>query len=278
MTPKNCCPPAQRQAESGDHLVEHQQGADPVAQAAQTREESRLRHQGTLHRLDDDGGEAVRNGLDEADCGFEVVVRRDQHRAAHRGRNAGRVRMGRGIIRGARGLEAVQRVIVVAVISALELEQQVAAGEGPRQAQGIERGIGAAAGQLDRFGAGHELRDSLGKTGRDVVHRVIGGAARGLLLDGRNDARMGVADQHRSGAEDEIDELAAIGGPQAGASPAGDDDGEIVGQLEGTEAIARNHIGRCGGAKVGHDLSLGFRGRATQAPSARSGSSRRETP
>ena len=52
-------------AEPGDHLVEHEQGADPVALGAQTGEEPGLRRDDAHvrgDRLDEDGGHAFVEG------------------------------------------------------------------------------------------------------------------------------------------------------------------------------------------------------------------------
>src|SRR5205807_1587991 len=147
-----------------------------AAEAAEAGEKPRSWQQRSLHRLDDDGCEAVRNWFDELSRGLKVVVGRDEYRAAHLTRNARRVRPGHGIVGAVRGIEPVQRV---------------------------------------------------------------------------------------------INEPPTIGGPQIAPLASIGDEGDLVGQLKGSETVAGNEFGVRGRWIRDHFGSPGCRGITTQEPSAR---------
>src|SRR3546814_16744627 len=63
------------------------------------------------------------------------LVGRDQHAAMHRRRNAAGVGLAGRVVGDGRRGDAVLRIVVAAVIGALEFQDLVAAGEGARQAR-----------------------------------------------------------------------------------------------------------------------------------------------
>ena len=168
-----------------------------------------------------------------------------------------------------RGIEPVQRVIMMAMIGALELEHEIASGEGASKAERIERRFRSVAHELHCFRARHHIGDARGKAWRDVVHGVKSGAAHSLFLNGGHDAGMRVADHHWPGPEHEINEPPTIGGPQIAPLASIGDEGDLVGQLKGSETVAGNEFGVRGRWIRDHFGSPGCRGITTQEPSAR---------
>src|SRR5262249_30094220 len=150
----------------------------------------------SLHRLDYDGCEAIRNVFNELCRGLEVIIGRDEYRAAYRARNARWVRPCNGIVGAVRGIKPVQRVIVMAMICALELEHEIAAGKRASKAERIERCLRSVPYEFHCFRARHHIGDACSKAWRDVVHGVKSGAARSLLPNGGYYARMPVTNHH----------------------------------------------------------------------------------
>ena len=107
-----------------------------------------------------------------------------------------------------------QRVIVVPVIGASELEDQIASGKCAGKPQCVERCFGAIADKFYPFGARHKFGDASGKPRRDIIHGVERRTADRLLLNCRNHVRVSMANHHRSRAKNAIDKFATVRGPE----------------------------------------------------------------
>ena len=89
-----------------------------------------------------------------------------------------------------------QRVIVHAVVAALELQYLVALAIGAGGAERVECRFRAAAGEAHLVGAGDRVHKLLGKQYSLVVVGEEGRAFRNLLADDLVDFRMSMANQH----------------------------------------------------------------------------------
>ena len=103
------------------------------------------------------------------------------------------------------------------MIAALELQDLVALAEGAGGPHGVEIGLGAGADEAHLLGAGHGVADRLGERDAVAVVAEEGRAERHLRLHRRRHLGMGVADEHRAGAQQEVDILAACLVPDAAA-------------------------------------------------------------
>jgi hypothetical protein len=128
---------------------------------------------------------------------------------------------------------------VVAVVGALDLDDQLAAGEAAREVDGVHRGLraGVREAPLRQAPAAAQL---LGDLDRAVGR---GGEVRALvhaLLDGLGDHRVGVADAHDAEAVVEVEVLVAVDVPDLRALAALDVDGPRVVLLELARDAARH--------------------------------------
>ena len=157
--------------------------------------------------------------LDDRGDRVQVVVRRHQHLAADGVRNARGIRDRLDAVAPPPGREAHQRIVVHAVIAALELEDLRAPARGAHRPHRVEGGFRAAAREAHLLRARHRLADRLGEQDSGGAVREEGGAALELLAHRLDDLRMPVTDEHRTGAEQEVDILLArrIAHPTAGA-------------------------------------------------------------
>ena len=103
------------------------------------------------------------------------------------------------------------------MIAALELQDLVALAEGARGAHGVEIGLGAGADEAHLVGAGYGVADRLGERDTVAVVAEEGRAERHLRLHRRRHVGMGVAHEHRTGAQEKVDILAARLVPDAAA-------------------------------------------------------------
>jgi hypothetical protein len=142
-----------------------------------------------------------------------------------------------GEIAGAFRRQAHQAVVAHAVIAALELEDLVAAAERAGDAHGIGVRLGAAADEAHLLRAGHRIDDRRGQPDAVLVVGEERGAEWQLRLHRGNHLGMAVADEHRAGAQQEIDILVAADIPDAAAATLADDD--IAGEV--AETAGRQH-------------------------------------
>jgi hypothetical protein len=129
-----------------------------------------------------------------ADLNGVVVI---QHDGARRrfGRNARRARVAEG--EGARAGLDEQRV-GVAVIAALELDDELPAGEAACEPERGHGGLGAGGDEAHELERGHEAAEELGELHLGFGWRAEGERARSGFLHRFDDRRMAVAGEHRA--------------------------------------------------------------------------------
>src|ERR1700674_2775421 len=190
---------AQRQAETGPHLVEDQQRPDLVADPPQLGEEAVARLlEG--HRLEDDAGGLV---VDRVHDRRQVVVAEGGGQLRHRPRDAG-VAVGDPDV-----------PVVPAVVAAAE--HAIAAGEGARRPHRRGGRVAAGLAVAHRLGPRHQLAHQLGDLDFQRMHQREGDAVRELLPDGGVDRLVGVAERQRPDAHLEVDVLVAVDVPDVAA-------------------------------------------------------------
>src|SRR5437879_3734509 len=129
------------------------------------------------------------------------------------GRHAGRAWMAVGEGAGP-GLD--QQRVGVAVVAALELDDQAAPGEAAREANRRHRRLGARRNETDLIERGHEPAQRLGELDLGFRRRAEGKRARSGLLDRFDHGGVRVAGHHRAPGPDIVDVTAAIRVPQVG--------------------------------------------------------------
>ncbi len=117
----------------------------------------------------------------------------------------------------ARGLDADEHVVVMAVVAALELDDLLAAGVAASNADGVHRGLGAGVAEA------HEVRaesgsDLLGQRDAILDREGVAGAVRHAALEGLGQERVRVAGGQHAECHVEVDVLVAVRIPDAAAS------------------------------------------------------------
>ncbi len=102
----------------------------------------------------------------------------------------------------------------------------------PGEAHGVERRFGATGDVSHLLCAGHGVDDGFGQFDPGLVHGEKGGPLRQLLLDGRDDLRVGMPHQHGAGSQDEVDVLPTLAVPHPTAATGLD--GQIAAQVSET--------------------------------------------
>src|SRR5690606_5053925 len=136
---------AQCHAETGHHLVEDQHYTMFVTDLAQAFEEARYRRYAVHvagHRFDDDAGDFIADPAERFTHGSNVVIGQGQGVLGKGRRYARRAGYAEGQGAGA-GLD--QQAVGVTVVAALELDDGVAAGVTPGQADGAHGRLGTGA-------------------------------------------------------------------------------------------------------------------------------------
>ena len=106
--------------------------------------------------------------------------------------------------------------------AALKLQDLWPPGERARRTKGEERGIRAGRDVANLLGAGHRLDHFLSQPNGRFVEEVERRPLANLMLDGLKNARMAVANQHRAGAHQVVDVLAAVDANQVTAAALAD--------------------------------------------------------
>src|SRR5205823_8863070 len=127
-------------------------------------------------RLDDDRSQRVGVYRDERLDGGEVVVGGDQHLALEDVRDARRVRRGGGERLGRLRRRAHQRIVVAAVVPALELHDLLALTVGARRSEREEGRLGSGRREAYLFGARHRPTELIGQRDDGLVHEEVGGS------------------------------------------------------------------------------------------------------
>ena len=238
------------EAVAGHHLVEDQHDPAPGRFLPQAREEALGGRENALQRLDDDARDLALELVEQLPHSLQIVVGRDHHVLLDTARDTGAVGNGVGevdqLLRGQRH----QRLGRHAVVSAFELEDLVAAGEGAGEPHGVHIRLTAGGNVADLLGAGHVLDDLLGQRNPGAVVGEEGQPAPHLLGDGVGDFLVAVPEDHRARADQQVDELVAVLVPDAASLPAGEDHAGVkVAETGGGEHLsgARLPVGQPGG-------------------------------
>ena len=210
------------EAVAGHHLVENQHDPAPGRFPPQAREEALGGRENALQRLDDDARDLALELVEQLPHSLQIVVGRDHHVLLDTARDTGAVGNGVGevdqLLRGQRH----QRLGRHAVVSALELEDLVATGEGPGEPHGVHIRLASGRDVADLLGAGHVLDDLLGQRNPGAVVGEEGKPAPHLLGDGVGHFLVAVPEDHGAGADQQVDELVAVLVPDAASLPAGE--------------------------------------------------------
>ena len=143
-----------------------------------------------------------------------VVVFQHQGVLHHLGRHTGAGGVAKG---GQAGAGFHQQRVGVAVVTAFELDDLLAAGGATRQAYGAHAGFGARADQAHHLDAGHEFDDFFGQFHLTFGGRAKAEAVQGGFLNGFEHGGVAVAQDHRAPGADVVDVLLPIGVPKMGA-------------------------------------------------------------
>ena len=203
-------------AEPGLHLVERQQHAVLAREPAHALEVARLGHDDAgvhHHRLHDHAGHPSLVGVEHGGEHIEVVERNDGHELGHR---LGDASAGEHRVRAFTRAELVEFVVVahhhrvvMAVVAALDLHDQVASGGGPHQVDRVHGRLGARvaeAPQRQSEARGEQLGDDDGVLGG--LGEV--GASPDPLAHRGDDRGVAVSGEHRAVAGVQVDVLGAV--------------------------------------------------------------------
>jgi len=111
----------------------------------------------------------------------------------------------------------------MAVITALEFDDQVAAGETARHADGGHGGFSAGIDQPHHFDGGHGAADGLGELHLPSGRGAKAGADLEGLFDGLQDGGVAMAEQEGTPTANVVDIAVAVRIPDVGALAAGDE-------------------------------------------------------
>ena len=265
----------QADAETGDHLVEHQHAAVLVAEFAhaleiawQGQDAAGIGHD----RLGQHARDVVALALQGLPQDVEVVPRQDDEvlvdalgharSLGHRDRRA--VRPGLVDVRVLGPVNAIGE----AVIHAFEPDHLLAAGEGAGEAQGIDDSLRARVAQAHLLHARNGGDDLVGEGGlvlmRQGEHRA---AVLDRVDDGLGDPGRAVAEDHRPEAQQVVDVAIAVTVDHMGAFPVVDEQGVRVpagpDRARGGIHAAGDHLAGAGetfgAGLVTVGLAVGFR-------------------
>src|SRR5690606_9743120 len=211
---------AGRPAVAGDHLVEHQQRAVPVAQGAHPGEIARWRFVQGGGGFHDDAGDVV-PGEQGVEGGQVAVGAGDGGRGGDAGVHGGGA--DEPVADGDERLQADR--------------DGGAAGDGAGQADGGGGGVGAVLGEFHHVGARHQVEEGFGGVefeagGAGEVDAVGDGGG-----DGVDDGPVAVAEGDRPQSHTVFDEFVAVAVGDAAAVPAYQDRGHVFGILVGAAGV-----------------------------------------
>ncbi len=241
---------AEGDTEAGDDLVEDEQHAVLVAEAAQTLEEARLGRDDAAvgeDRLAEDRGELVGVALDQRLDAFEVVEAAHDHGILDDLGDAGQRRQGARVLLRSRRLECghVREGVAVkeAVVAPLPLEDLVLARVAARQAHRRLGGLGARVGEPDLVDARHGLHDLAPDLVVELMRERVEHAALGDLLDDGVDDELGpMTEEHRPVADAPVDVVVAVDVVEVGALALLHDDRTRTDEAGVARLAAGNHL------------------------------------
>ncbi len=158
--------------------------------------------------LDDDGGDLAGMGGEGGFDGGEIVVGQSEGEVRDLVGHACRAGNAKG---GDAGAGFDQQAVGVAVIAALEFDDEFAAGGGAGQADGRHRGLSAGADEAHFFDGGIAGGDALGEIGLGGRGGAEAGRVARGALNGFDDRRKGVAQNHRAPGAEVVDVAIAVG-------------------------------------------------------------------
>ncbi len=208
---------AVREAEAREDLVEDQHDPPLPRELPQPPQVIALRddHAGSAQdRFDDQGRDLVVVLLEHRGGPLDVVVRVDDHGVRHGLRDAAAVGHGLVAVHPPRGpavhVDALQDVIVGAVVRALGLRDLLAARVGARRAQGVHRRLRAAVREPHLLHRRHGALDRLEvvdeQFARDAEHR----AGLELFDHLERDVPVVVAEEQSAEPHHEVEDLVAV--------------------------------------------------------------------
>ncbi len=202
---------AECDTETGHDFVDDEQRALICGEGAQTGEIARGRRNAAGiadDGLDDDGGNLAGMRGKSGFNGAQIVVGQSEGKVCDLVRHACRSRNAKCRDAGA-GFD--QKAVGVAVIAALEFDDELAAGGGAGQADSGHRRLSAGADETHFFDGRIAAGDALGEIGL----RCRGGAEAGRVargaLNGFDNRRERVAQNHRSPGAEVVDVAIAVG-------------------------------------------------------------------
>ena len=202
---------AEGDAEAGHNFVEDEERAFAGGDVAEGLEVAGL-GQDAAHvsgdGFDDDAGDFVFVGGEGGFNGGGVVVGQGEGELGDLVGDAGGAGDAEG---GEAGAGFGEESVGVAVIAALEFDDVVAAGEGAGEAQGRHGGFGSGGDEAEFFNGGDGAGDELGEVGFGGGGGAETGAGGGGLLDGLDDGREGVSEDHGSPGAEVVEVLVAVG-------------------------------------------------------------------
>ena len=201
---------------AGDDFIKNQHRTQTRAQVSQALQKFFLSANDALDGLNDDARKISGVFLGNARCGIQIVIRCNQHAVACARRRAVRVRRALRIIAHQVRKSRDHRIIMVAVIGALELHHLFAARECACQSHRVCRRFGARRCVGNLLGARNVADQTLCQSHRNIacdtehVHPALG-----LFLHCFHQRRVRVAQYQGSGTAGIVDIFAALGIPKA---------------------------------------------------------------
>src|ERR1700733_4903519 len=111
----------------------------------------------------------------------------------------------------------------MAVVTAFKLDDVFAIREGTGEANGAHGGFGAGADEAHFFDGGVSGEDEFGEVAFGLGGRAEAGAVCRRFLDGFDDGRKGVAEDHGAPGAEVVDVAVAISVPEPGPFAANDE-------------------------------------------------------
>ena len=198
------------ETEAGHDLVEDQESAVLGGEVAEALEVARVGGDGSgvaddwLH---DDAGDLLGQRLEGFADGFKIVI--GQGQGMHGGLSGHAC--GAGDTEGgdaAAGFD--QHGVGVAVVAALELDDEVSAGKSAGEPDGGHACLGAGADEAQLFDGGKAAGDQFGEVGFGGDGGSEARATGGRLLDGLDHGREGVAEDHGPPGAEEVEVAVAV--------------------------------------------------------------------
>src|SRR5271170_4637848 len=214
---------AKGEAEAGHHLVEEEERAVGCGDLAQAFQIAGIRRDGSGVAddwFDDDAGNVVRAGGEDGGDGVEVVE--GQRKSVHCGLS--------GYACGPRNAEGGDSAagfdehgVGVAVVAALEFDDEVASCKSSCKANGGHAGLGTRGDEAELLDGRKAVGDELGQVGFGGDGSSEAGSFGDSLLNGLDDGREGVAEDHRPPGAEEVEIAVVVFVVEPGAFGSGEE-------------------------------------------------------